>query len=256
MHFVNRSQYKNAPITELAELHKQQQPEWLRYKNWLATKQPPEAKKPGNFWTLKRIKNPLMQLFKNNCGYCGEYAGEKNSGEVDHFFPKEADIGAEFIYAWDNYVWACHSCNNLKRNHYTLINPCCEEETNEILFISDGRYKVRDTADEKIQEKFALTETKTWINGNNYPRRRRNINQFMEVALEDIKRCKDIYDTEKSIDENSEETRIALTDLEKAKADFREYLAACDFILLKMFLLEKYKKANPSFTYSYSELIP
>lgn len=255
MHFIDRTIFANAPIAELNQLHLEEQPKWLAYKAWLITKGVPIVNKPSGKWTKDSIRDPLTLLFKNNCAYCGDYSDKNNDGEVDHFLPKEIDSTASFIYAWDNFVWACHSCNNKKRSHHPLINPCDENETNEIyLHAVDGRYLVYSKASNDIKAKFKLTEEQTFINGKNCPQRRRNINKQLEtIYLNEIKIYTELYDIEFSKDPNSIDTNDFLVKLEQSKLNLKEFLENKDFILMKMQTFERYKKTNATFTYTYTD---
>lgn len=257
MHFVDRNTFANAPTVELSQLHLDEQQKWLDYKDWLNTKVPPPVNKPTSKWTRDSVRNPLTKLFKNNCAYCGNYSDKNNDGEVDHFYPKELDTTANLIYAWNNYVWACHSCNNKKRNHYPLINPCDANETAEIYFhSSDGRYLVYSNASNDIKAKYKLTEEQTYINGKKCPERRKNIYKQLEaIYLKDISRYKELYDLEFSIDPNSNETNEMANKLDQAKQNLKEFLKTEDFILLKMQTIEKYRQINVAFTYTYDDFI-
>jgi len=257
MHFTNRHSFANAPTDELNQLHLDEQQKWLDYKEWLITKTPPVVRKPASKWTKDSVRKPLTELFKNNCAYCGNYSDKNHDGEVDHFFPKELDTTATLIYAWDNYVWACHSCNNKKRNHYPIIDPCDLNETAEIYFHSlDGRYLVYSKASDDIKTKFKLTEEQTYINGKKCPERRKNIfNQLETIYLKSINRYKELYEIEFGSDPNSDDTREMKIKLEQTIQELKEFLKTEDFILLKMHTIEKFQRANIFFTYTYDYFI-
>lgn len=257
MHFVDRKTYGNPIEAHLLKIHKEEQPKWLNYKTWLIHKGIPIINKPSSKWTHNDIRNPLTNLFKNNCAYCGNYSDKDNDGEVDHFLPKEIDTKADYIYSWDNYVWACHSCNNKKRSNYPILNPCDNNEIRYIYFHHlDGRYLVFAGAPSDIKDKFLLTEQKTYINGKKFPQRRRTISKQLEkIYLNDIKLYQEIYDIELLIDSTSVDAKLALDNLNNAKSDLREYLENEDFIYLKISIFQDYKKKHPTFVYSYEDFI-
>ncbi len=257
MHFTDRTKFVSAPLAELNQLHLEEQPKWLAFKTWLKSKGTPIVNKPSGKWTKDSIRDPLTSLFKNNCAYCGDYSDKNNDGEVDHFFPKELDTTASFIYAWDNYVWACHSCNNKKRSHHPLINPCDKNETNEVYLHSlDGRYLVYSKASFDIKAKFKLTEEQTYVNGKKCPQRRRNVKKQLEtIYLNEIKLFTELYSIEFAKNPTSNDTIDVLAKLEKSKLDLKEFLQNEDFVLMKIQTFEKYKEKNLTFTYQYDDFI-
>src|ERR1700722_8336750 len=140
MHFVDRTLYLNPPTARLAILQTEEKPKWLAYKACVKTKCKPAVPMPASKWNEDAIRIPLVKLFNFNCAYCGAYSDYNNDGEVDHFLPKALDDQADHIYSWDNYVWSCHSCNNLKRNNFPVLNPCIKQEMEVIYFnYLDGR---------------------------------------------------------------------------------------------------------------------
>lgn len=256
MHFINRALFATAPTGILNQLHVDEQPIWLQYKNWLNTKIPPTVPKPSSKWTRDTIRDPLTELFRNNCAYCGIYTDKNHDGEVDHFFPKELDTQGDSIYSWDNYVWSCHSCNNKKRSNYPLINPCNENETKEIYFHSaDGRYVVKSTANQDIKDKFQLTEQKTYLNGKRSPDRRKFIAKHLKNIMTIIYDRSRDYEIERILDSTTLTCAQSLNKLNVIKVELREYLKSEDFILLKNEIFAKFRIAHPNFAYTYEDFI-
>ncbi len=257
MHFIDRTLFTIAPHAELLIFQKSEQPKWIAYKNYLISKTPPIVREPASKWNGIAIKTPLATMFHFNCCYCGNYSDTNNDGEVDHFLPKALDVAAMQIYSWDNYVWACHPCNNKKRNHYPLLNPCNLIEIEEIYFHSaDGRYECYGKANNDIQTKYKLTDSQTFMNGKVAPQRRRNISrQLDDIYLSDIRLWEEIYEVERQKDALSSETNNSKLRLDKAIKDLMDFFESNDFVLLKKYLIENYKLKHPSFQYSYEDFI-
>src|SRR5687768_7639056 len=184
MHFINRASFTEAPLTILSTLNLQERDKWLNYKNYLLNKTGEAVNRPESKWYNDAIRDPLLLLFNSNCAYCGDYADKNNDGEVDHFIPISNDSSAELIYNRDNYIWACHSCNNKKRNKFPIINPCIKIETDQIFINSaSGRYLIYNDASTELKYKFEQTEIFTYINGKIFPQRRKNVISKFEIFL-------------------------------------------------------------------------
>jgi uncharacterized protein (TIGR02646 family) len=70
--------------------------------------------------------NDLSPVFFGLCGYCEEPC----RGEVDHFRPKSKF--PELVYQWSNWVFACHSCNSVKKEKWPpggFIDPCARSRS-------------------------------------------------------------------------------------------------------------------------------
>ncbi len=65
--------------------------------------------------------NDLERAFHGLCAYCEEIC----KGEVDHFRPKSRY--PELVYAWSNWLFACHDCNQAKSGRWPAggyVDPC------------------------------------------------------------------------------------------------------------------------------------
>ena len=196
MHFVDRNHFQNAPVKKLEKLHESERSKWLDYKSGIRKNQ------PSGRWNDQDIKKPLAELFDYNCGYCGIYAGIERDGETDHHFPKHLDKNADHIYDWNNYVWSCHPCNNKKRDHYPVLNPCEQDEMESVYFHrQDGRYLLKRNVSKEIQDKYELTEQKTFLNDENRINRRSVLSKRLNnIYLPRIKEAFELYNIEKMMD--------------------------------------------------------
>lgn len=110
MHLVNRG----PPPAKLHLFHSSLTPRWAAFYRNRTGRKPTDAR-----W--RDFQNTLANAFYYLCGYCEEAC----RGEVDHFRPKERF--PESVYDWRNWVYACHTCNNLKGFKWPaegFVDPC------------------------------------------------------------------------------------------------------------------------------------
>lgn len=65
----------------------------------------------------------LRRAFAGLCAYCEE----RDKGVVDHFRPKSKFPA--LVYAWSNWLFACHNCNQAKGKRWPLseyVDPCSD----------------------------------------------------------------------------------------------------------------------------------
>lgn len=89
----------------------------------------PSKNPTGNNWS--EHKNDLREDFNKHCGYCGSYDGFSHTYfEVDHFVPKSLFVktGRIGLCQYDNLVYSCKFCNNIKLNKW----PSNDETTPNI----------------------------------------------------------------------------------------------------------------------------
>ena len=168
MHFINRN-ILQVP-EKLAEYKELYTDGWLSY---IELKKIESQKPKGerqtisqptdNEWNNDLIREPLVKLFKSNCGYCGKNIFKKGKvsgkgdyplGHVDHFIPKSVD--GNCVYEWKNYVWSCKNCNGAKQDFYDekvhILDPCNKLDTEKLIFNSlDGSYSIVEDSREEEQ---------------------------------------------------------------------------------------------------------
>ena len=91
---------------------------------WVSYYRDGRGSKPSDSKWRDFHKN-VSDVFASLCGYCEETC----KGDVDHFRPKSRF--PERVYAWDNWVLACHTCNHKKsalwpRGGY--VDPCAKSK--------------------------------------------------------------------------------------------------------------------------------
>lgn len=67
--------------------------------------------------TFREVKKALTQMCSGarRCVYCEDSVAD----EVEHIAPK--DLYPEFVFVWDNYVYACGPCNGPKNNKFAVF---------------------------------------------------------------------------------------------------------------------------------------
>jgi len=100
-------------------------------------------KTPNNIPTDDKFRQRLEDDFNSKCCYCED---NQIKGEVEHFLPKSKFPHLEF--EWNNLLWACHDCNNIKGNKYEIenpiINPTIEDPEPMLFFDLEGNIKHRN----------------------------------------------------------------------------------------------------------------
>lgn len=205
MHFVYKS---DCPVLLKDNKDKWTIP-WLAYYKKDAFVGPLEKAlnkpKDGN-WRKDEIRSVLIADFNKNCGYCGsliptpidydnaEIAGK---GDVDHFLAKA--VHPHLTYEWDNYIWSCKPCNQLKGEfddeEHPLFNPCLRSDCELFSFIEDsGQYALLSevSADPLLIERFKNHETNTLLNSSEIQRKRRNIITILRGRFESIANSMDM----------------------------------------------------------------
>jgi uncharacterized protein (TIGR02646 family) len=71
----------------------------------------------GGNSTFRAVRQTLTKMCAGvrRCAYCEDSLAD----EVEHIKPK--DLYPEFVFVWDNYLYACGPCNVRKVNHYAVF---------------------------------------------------------------------------------------------------------------------------------------
>lgn len=117
----------------------------------------PTKNPSGNNWSDH--KSDLREDFNSHCGYCGSYDGFSHTWfEVDHFIPKSlfTKTGKIDLCQYDNLVYSCKFCNNLKSSKWpsndetvSIINntgfecPCSEKYDTNLYRTNSGSIRWR-----------------------------------------------------------------------------------------------------------------
>ena len=91
---------------------------------WVSYYRNDRGSKPSDSKWRSFHKN-LSGVFASLCGYCEE----RCPGDVDHFRPKSKF--PERVYAWGNWVLACHTCNHEKTRDLPpggYVDPCAKSK--------------------------------------------------------------------------------------------------------------------------------
>lgn len=92
----------------------------------------PSRSPVGEKWS--EHKPDLREDFNGHCGYCGSFDGFRHTYfEVDHFVPKSIFIptGNIGLCQYDNLVYSCKFCNNIKHSKWPSQNEAIPNANNE-----------------------------------------------------------------------------------------------------------------------------
>ncbi|MEN8218721.1 MAG: HNH endonuclease [Pseudomonadota bacterium] len=196
MHYVKRG---TAP-KELEQYQKKSTQKWVDYYKNSIGKKPTDS-----HWTKDEIRHPLVQYFEDNCGYCGIGIGTRRSkvdgkalpiGQVDHFRPKSKC--PELVYEWDNLIWSCVNCNDVKGNYYAaeslLFDPCNAEDMQYLELRQDGKYYLKPAfaVDSLLRKRYQATCDNTLINAGERPRERAARKNELENTLNSLEKYYEI----------------------------------------------------------------
>ena len=112
MHTVSRGREPGG----LRTVRNRYTPRWVQYYRNGTGRKPSDSKWQG-------FHGDLWNVFFGTCGYCEKEC----KGEVDHFRPKSRF--PERVYEWENWVLACHVCNNMKGGEWPpggYVDPCAK----------------------------------------------------------------------------------------------------------------------------------
>lgn len=119
----------------------------------LPQRRPNPTKNPtGNKWSEHKLD--LRVDFHKHCAYCGSYDGFSHTWfEVDHFVPKSLfiKIGNIGLCQYDNLVYSCKFCNNVKLskwpsndesipnvNNKGFVCPCSDDYDSHLYRTNNG----------------------------------------------------------------------------------------------------------------------
>ena len=133
-----------------------------------------------------QFSGDLSRAFNGLCGYCEEVT----KGEVDHFRPTSRF--PNLVYEWSNWIFACHSCNQIKSNKWPsdgYIDPCAnhESERPESFFdfdIASKRLIPRAGMLSESHEKACQMIRDLGLNGSYHIRQREERALFIESHLD------------------------------------------------------------------------
>lgn len=167
MHWVDRG----PEPAGLERIRTRYTPRWVAYYPEQTGVKPRDAR-----W--RDFHGDLRRAFAGLCAYCEE----RDKGVVDHFRPKSKF--PELVYAWSNWLFACHNCNQAKGDQWPpsgYIDPCSDSPperpenffrfdtaTGEILpglgLSSDDQNKAQKMiADLSLNAEYHLRERLEWL---------------------------------------------------------------------------------------------
>ena len=81
--------------------------------------------------TFKQVRQVLTEMCSGarRCAYCEDSVAD----EVEHIKPK--DLYPEWVFVWENYLYACGPCNGPKNNQFAV----CSSRTKQFTNVTRGR---------------------------------------------------------------------------------------------------------------------
>ena len=156
MHWVDRG----PEPTGLAAVSTRYTPRWVAYY------QGRSGKPSDSLWL--NFLGDLCGSFSGLCAYCEE----RDKGEVDHFRPKSRF--PERVYQWSNWIFACHNCNQSKRDKWPpggYVDPCSKRERPESFFRFDtttGEILPKPELSPDLRDKAQKTIDDLSLNGSHH----------------------------------------------------------------------------------------
>ncbi len=212
------------------------------------------TKPKTSYWLRDDIRKPLMNDFKNNCGYCGCLISKPwhttdklmaGKGDVDHFRAKSKH--PDLTYNWLNYIWSCKACNQIKGSFddkkFPLFNPCLADDCCKLSFISDiGSYELSPTEnkDAALIARLKNTVDKTLLNAEDTCSERRDKITLLTGYFESINNLLNIDEelpeelielvrstNQQEIDNNISRIRLTLQSKSYKLLIFSKYKTLC-----------------------------
>lgn len=136
-------------------------------------------KEPFSTRDYTQFRSHVRDDFRKQCAYCliHEFLGHgAASYELDHFRPKSKF--PDLLCVFTNLFYACHRCNNVKRDKWPppdveaegrrFVDLCSEEFLDHFEAKADGRWIPRSLAGEYTEDKLRLNhpdlvEIRAWL---------------------------------------------------------------------------------------------
>ncbi|MFK5975148.1 MAG: hypothetical protein QM493_01450 [Sulfurovum sp.] len=259
MHYIDRKNCNNPPLDLLKKLDEKYKVLWVEYHKSKYNPNIKNLSRPNTGWSSNKIRHPLGILFYKNCGYCGIHTDLGSDAEIDHHFPISLNLLTDKIYCWHNYIWSCHSCNNIKNKYYPFLDPCLKSDIKYIYFNeSDGKYMCYINAPSDIKEKFENTEEYSNLNDKNRPDARKCLSRdVLQIYLSALKMSHKLYIVEKDIQgEDASETEEALKVFHQKKDYFLDFIKSGNYLFLIKDIFEIFCIENScDFPFTFEELL-
>jgi 5-methylcytosine-specific restriction endonuclease McrA len=132
-------------------------------------------------WNIPWLKEAIAGLAYGKCCYSEIRLREESKYmEVEHFFPKSRY--PDHVMRWGNLLPACKTCNMLKGNHDTglepLVNPFIDNPKS-YFYLENGLYCEKN-------DKGRLTWEKLGLNEEELVRPRNNVRELVITTLADL----------------------------------------------------------------------
>ncbi|ETR68902.1 MAG: hypothetical protein OMM_04283 [Candidatus Magnetoglobus multicellularis str. Araruama] len=249
MHYVNHG----TKPEKLKEYHSQFTQKWVDHYLKGRGGKPVDA-----HWTKDEIREPLIECFEDNCGYCGTSMGKRPSksgkmipiGQVDHFLPKSKC--PEFVYYWENYIWSCTDCNKAKGDFYEqemILYPGCKKDMEALELRNNGKYylKMEFAKNELLQKRYRATCEKTIMNFGIHPNERKAIKDELEYRLSGIITYGDMIRSDVFNKADSKIQSFIKDKYQKTRSNIKQILNSSHYKKMIQSIINKSCKKNQSY---------
>ena len=164
------------------------------------------AREKGTTYNTDHVNEALREMFHGKCYICENK--EATSFQIEHLIPYKGDV--ELKYDWNNLLWACAHCNNIKLDKYDPIIDCTQEDVEKkIAFRKEGYFGT----DEKLEfvpvkdDNVAIRNTILLLNDAYYgttPQKKMEARIIRKTLRKDLSKFKE-YVREYQEAENEEE---------------------------------------------------
>ncbi len=108
-----------------------------------------EKRKGGGTYNTPEVNAALYEMFHGKCYLCE--SKEVASCQIEHLVPHRGDENLKF--AWNNLLYSCTHCNNIKNDRFTPILDCTAVDVDQkIAFRKKGYFGVEETLEFEVLE--------------------------------------------------------------------------------------------------------
>lgn len=99
------------------------------------------AKQKESTYNTLEVNDALNEMFFGKCYICENK--EATSCQIEHLIPHRGNI--DLKYDWNNLLWSCAHCNNIKLGKYDPILDCTNQDVDQIIaFRKSGYFGVEE----------------------------------------------------------------------------------------------------------------
>ena len=125
------------------------------------------AREKGTTYNTDHVNEALREMFHGKCYICENK--EATSFQIEHLIPYKGDV--ELKYDWNNLLWACAHCNNIKLDKYRIIRKHLRENISDfknyvreyIEAVGEDKEDLELLIQNELSDKSEFTAFKRWL---------------------------------------------------------------------------------------------